>query len=383
MERDFDIVLFGATGFTGRLCALRLARKADSLRLRFAIAGRNAAKLAEIQAEITAAGGPAVEAIAVASDDEAGLTRMAARTSVIMSTVGPFDRLGDPLVAACVASKTDYCDITGEPRFVDRMIARHDEQARVLGIRIVNCCGFDSIPPDLGAQMVVEQLPEGVPIKVEGFVGGGGNFSGGTWQSAIAAFGRDGKPSERPPRIETPGRTIHRGKAKFRYVPEISGWASPLPTIDTSIVLRSARALDRYGPEFSYAHHARFSSAITMAGTATGVVGVVVLAQLAPGRKLLARYRPSGEGPSEEQRAKAKFRVTLVGEGGGKKVIGEVSGGDPGYDETSKMLVESALCLAFDPIPDRRSGVITPATAMGKVLRERLIAEGMRFAIVG
>lgn len=379
MERDFDVVLFGATGFTGRLCARRLGRERGPLR--FALAGRNLAKLAEVRDEIVAAGGPAVETIAVASDDEAGLRALASRTRVLATTVGPYDVLGDAAVAACVAAKTDYCDITGEPRFVDRTIARHDVAAREGGIRVVNCCGFDSVPPDLGVQMVVDALPEGVPIAVQGFMGGGAGFSGGTWQSAIGAFGRASRPNEQPPRTETPGRSVHRGRARFRWVPEIRGWASPLPTIDSSVVLRSARALPRYGPDFSYAHHARFSSALTMAGTVAAVAGAVALAQVGPGRRLLERYRPSGEGPSEDERKKAHFRVTFLGEGGGRRVIGRVSGGDPGYDETSKMLVESALCLAFDDVPGRPCGVITPAVAMGALLRARLVAQQMHFEV--
>jgi short subunit dehydrogenase-like uncharacterized protein len=157
----------------------------------------------------------------------------------------------------------------------------------------------------------------------------------------------------------------------------------PLPTIDGAIVRRSAAALDRYGPDFTYGHNMVARSLGTIVALSAGVGGVALLAPLPPTRKLLLKIKAPGEGPDEAKRARSWFRVRFVGEGGGVRVVTEVSGGDPGYGETSKMLAESAMCLALDraSLP-ARSGVLTPAEAMGDVLLERLQRAGLRFSVV-
>ena len=155
----------------------------------------------------------------------------------------------------------------------------------------------------------------------------------------------------------------------------------PLPTIDGAIIRRSAAALDRYGPNFTYGHNMVAKHLTTVAGVAAGVGTGFTLAQLPPTRKLLLKMKTPGEGPSEEKRAKSWFKVTFVGEGGGKRVVTEVNGGDPGYSETSKMLAESGLCLAFDDLPER-SGQLTTAVAMGDALLERVQKAGIEFRVV-
>jgi short subunit dehydrogenase-like uncharacterized protein len=156
----------------------------------------------------------------------------------------------------------------------------------------------------------------------------------------------------------------------------------PLPTIDGAMVRRSAAALERYGPDFSYGHNAVAKHLYSVAMTVGGVGAALVMAQLPPTRKLLLKAFPSpGEGPSEEVRAKSWFKITFVGEGGGKRVVTEVSGGDPGYGETSKMLAESGLCLAFDELPET-AGQVTTAAAMGDALQSRLQAAGIDFQVI-
>jgi short subunit dehydrogenase-like uncharacterized protein len=378
MSRTFDLVLYGATGFTGRLCLQRLAEAASRAPIRFAIAGRDAARLQRLADEIQSSTRIKPGILTAAADDAPALARLAAQTRVVLSTAGPFDQFGDALVAACVEHGSDYCDITGEPRFVARMVAAHHERARDRGVRIVHCCGFDSVPADLGVQFVVEHLPSDAPISIAGFISSNGTFSGGTWQSALLAMARR---SPSAPRVVTEGRTIRGGTARFQRVPAINGWSAPLPTIDPLVVLRSARALPRYGPDFRYAHHARFGTLGGLVSTTATVLAVATLAQFGPTRRWLASYRPSGEGPDADARARSRFKLLLLGEGGGRSVVGTVAGGDPGYEETSKMLVQSALCLAFDEPAPRHTGVITPATAMGGLLRDRLIAEGLTFEV--
>jgi short subunit dehydrogenase-like uncharacterized protein len=377
--RPFDIVLYGATGFTGRLTAEYL--KAHGGAARWAMAGRNLDKLRQVRAQIGA--GEEVTLIRADSDDPASLVAMAGQTRVVLTTVGPYIRHGEPLVKACIEAGADYADITGEPEFVNTMIDRYDAAARERGVRIVNCCGFDSIPHDLGVYMVVQELPDDASVTVEGFVSTDASFSGGTWHSAIEMISRRGL---RGPKAKSPagdGRVVRSGERKIHRSQVADGWVIPFPTIDPQVILRSARELPVYGREFRYSHYLNVGSLPRMAALGIGVGALAGMAQFKPTRDLLYKLQPQGEGPSAEKRARSHFQVILVGQAGDQKVVGKVSGGDPGYTETSKMAAESALCLALDRdrLPDR-AGVLTTAVAMGVPLLDRLRAAGMTFAIL-
>ena len=388
-DRQYELVLFGATGFTGGLTARYLAENGPD-GLRWALVGRNRGKLEAVRASlegVSAAGVPAPELLVADAADADALAKVAAAARVVVTTVGPYALYGEPLVAACAAAGTDYVDLTGEPEFVDRMWLGYHEQAKRSGARLVHCCGFDSIPHDLGAYFTVKQLPEGVPLVVNGYVQTGAQFSGGTYHSTVNGFARARQTvsaARRRHRLERrPGnRQIHSAPARVRRATGLGGWVAPLPTIDGSIVRRSAAALERYGPDFSYGHNvvAKHLSSITAVAGGAGLA--FALAQLPPTRKLVLKAVPSpGEGPSEEVRAKSWFKVTFVGEGGGKRVVAEVAGGDPGYSETAKMLAESGLCLAFDDLPES-SGQVTTAQAMGDSLLSRLQSAGIRFRVL-
>jgi len=377
-EREHDVVVFGATGFTGALTAEYLSGVSGAGH--WAIAGRSRDKLERLRERLSAD----VPMVVADVNDPASLRAMAESTGVVITTVGPYINYGEPLVAACAAAGTHYVDLTGEPEFVDLMWLRHHEQAQRTGAKLVHSCGFDSIPYDLGALYSVSALPEGVPIKLEGFVRVGGTVSGGTLHSAVHVMarlrqGRQVAAQRKRLEARPEGRRVS-GITALPHRDEVAGgWALPAPTIDPITVLRSARALERYGPDFSYGHYFVAKRLPVAAGLVAGVGGVVALAQLAPTRKALLALKGPGEGPSPEQRAKGWFRVTFRGEGGGRRVVCEVSGGDPGYGETSKMLAEAALCLAHDDLPDR-AGQLTPAVAMGQALIDRLVAAGIGFA---
>ncbi len=318
--------------------------------------------------------------------DPASLERLARSTRVLITTVGPYINYGEPVVAACAAAGTDYVDLTGEPEFVDRMWLRYHAQAQQTGARLVHSCGFDSIPHDLGVLFTVNQLPEQVPISVSGFVRTNGAFSGGTYQTAITAFSRlrqtaQASAERRRAEQRPAGRRIKGVVGRPRQDAFAGGWVVPMPTIDPLVVLRSARALERYGPDFSYSHYFVSKRLAPLAGIAAGGGAAIALAQLPPTRKLLLRMTPAGTGPSPERRERSRFRVRFVGEGGGHEVLTEVSGGDPGYTETAKMLSESALCLAQDELPER-AGQLTPAVAMGEHLIRRLDAAGIQFRVL-
>ena len=385
--RSYDVVVFGATGYTGGLTAEYLARQAPA-GTRWALAGRNRDKLEAVRARLAAISPAcaALDLLPADANDAASLQKVAESARVIITTVGPYILHGEPLVAACAAAGTDYVDLTGEPEFVDLMWLRYHEQAVKTGARLVHCCGFDSIPHDLGAYFTVQQLPENAPIKLEGFVRAGGTFSAGTYHSAINAFHRARlyakTRKERQAREARPaGRKVGAVKAGVRRDRELGTWVVPFPTIDPQVVRRSAAALDRYGPDFRYGHYVQVKRLAGVAGLIGGVGALFTLAQSRLGRDWLLSKKSSGEGPTPEQRAKAWFKVSFRGEGGGKVVRTEVSGGDPGYGETSKMLAESALCLAFDDLP-KRGGQLTPAVAMGNALIERLQKNGIRFTVL-
>ncbi len=386
-EREHDIVLFGATGFTGALTAEYLAGNADQ-GTRWAIAGRSREKLERVRtrlAEINPACGelPLMQA---EIGDAASLRRLAESTKVVITTVGPYINYGEPLVAACAAAGSDYVDLTGEPEFVDLMWLRYHAEAERTGARLVHSCGFDSIPYDLGALFTVQQLPEGVPIELQGFVRLSGRISGGTYHSAIHAMGRLRETvrvgRERRSKESQPSNRRIRGvQGKPHNDPVAGGWVVPFPTIDPQTVLRSARALDRYGPDFSYSHYLVVKRLVMVAGIAAGAGSVIALAQLPPTRNLLLKMMDPGDGPSPEQREKAWFRVSFRGEADGSRIVSEVTGGDFGYGETSKMLAHSALCLAHDQLP-QTAGQLTPAVAMGDSLTRRLQRAGIRFEVV-
>ena len=383
-ERRFDVVVFGATGFTGALTAEYLAAHAPA-GLRWALAGRNQSKLEGVRARL----GPTaseLELLQADITDAASMRAVAEATKVVITTVGPYIEYGEPLVAACAAAGTDYVDLTGEPEFVDRMYLAYDDQARNAGARIVHSCGFDSIPYDLGTLFTVQQLPEGVPIHVDCFVRAGGTMSGGTYHSALQIMGRVGQAAlvgrQRRRREGDPdGRRVKGRVGVPHHESGIGAWVVPAPTIDPQTVLRSARALDRYGPDFSYSHYLAVKRLPALVGLAAGAGALIALAQLPPARAALGRLKSPGDGPSPEQRERSWFKVRFDATAGEQSLSTQVSGGDPGYGETSKMLAESALCLALDELP-QRAGQLTPAVAMGDALIARLTRAGIAFEVL-
>jgi short subunit dehydrogenase-like uncharacterized protein len=382
-DREHDLVVFGATGFTGALTAEYLAAHADP-GTRWAIAGRSAEKLEAVRSRLGSehADLPLLQADV---NDPSSLRALAESTRVVITTVGPYIHYGEPLVAACAAAGTDYVDLTGEPEFVDLMWLKHHAEAQRTGARLVHSCGFDSIPYDLGALFTVGKLPEGEPIELKGFLSAGGTLSGGTYHTVIHGMGRlrQGMQVARERRSKEPkpdGRRVRGLPGRPHNEPVAGGWVVPFPTIDPQTVVRSAKALDRYGPDFSYSHYLVVKRLPMVAGMAAGAGAVIALAQLAPTRKLLLKLKDPGDGPSPEQREKGWFRVRFLGRSDGRRVVTEVAGGDPGYGETSKMLGESALCLAHDELP-QTAGQVTPAVAMGDALTQRLLRAGIRFEV--
>ncbi|NDZ82230.1 saccharopine dehydrogenase, partial [Streptomyces sp. SID10853] len=293
MDRTYDIVLVGATGFVGALTADYLARHVPD-GCRWALAGRNAESLRALRNRLAESVPSAADVPLLHVDvhDPATVREAARSTRVLATTVGPYVQHGLGAVAACADAGTDYVDLTGEPEFVDTAYVRHHARALETGARLVHACGFDSVPHDLGVQFTVEQLPEGVPLRIDGFVRTNAAPSGGTLASTLTALSRGRQtiraarerrqvepwPSDR--RISTP--------VGARFAPEVGAWALPLPTIDPQVVSRSAAALDSYGPDFRYRHFAAVRRLPVAIGAVAGVAGVAAVAQLPAARRWIS-----------------------------------------------------------------------------------------------
>ena len=388
--RKYSLTLFGATGFTGGLCADYLAQHlpADTS---WAIAGRSPQKLHAVVARLKRQHAKCLPKIFVADiNDDSSLASMASDSKVVITTVGPYVQYGEPLAKHCAEQGTHYCDLTGEPEFVNNLICRYHDVATRHGAALVSCCGFDSIPHDAGALFAMRELAKEVGgtlderVELQGVVSASGTFSGGTWQSAITAFGRprENQRAMRSARTVLDNlypKTAHALSMAPSYSRQLGRWLCPMPTIDPLIVMRSARALGEYGPDFNYGHYVGAKSLPKMLGGIAGVSSLVLAAQVGFLRRKLLTFRQSGDGPSSETRARSWFTVTFIARTGGAEVITRVSGGDPGYDETAKMLAETGMALALDRGYPKRTGVVTPVMALEDRLVERLQAADMIF----
>ena len=386
-SRDFDIVLFGATGFTGELTAAYLARNAPD-GLKWALVGRSQGKLETVRSRLADIDAELKELPILIADaaDQASLAAVAERTKVVITTVGPYLQYGAPLVAACAAAGTDYVDLTGESEFVDRMYVEHHAAAVASGARIVHACGFDSIPHDLGAYFTIQQLQPTGPVDMRGVVRANGTFSGGTFHTAMEGMSRMRQAqaafkARLKVQPSTEGRSSRAVSGRPGRHAELGVYLLPLPTVDPQVVARSGAALASYGPKFRYSHFAGVKTLRMALGGAAGVSALFAAAQVPPLRKRIKARVPQGSGPSERKRARSWFTVDFFATSEGREVHTRVSGGDPGYGETAKMLAESALCLAFDDNPPT-AGSVTTAVAMGDRLIDRLQKAGITFEVL-
>lgn len=406
-SREFDVVIFGATGFVGELTALYLAEHAPA-GTRIALAGRSESKLEETRARLPRSAGD-WPLIVADSDSPASLDAMAERTRVVATTVGPYLKYGEALLAAVATAGTDYIDLTGEVPFVRYAIDKFDELAASTGARIVPACGYDAIPSDLGVHTLYRKAEAdgagtlGETTMVVDAIRGG--MSGGTVDTmrVVTGLARDKEfrkmlthpfalssgPGGMPPFTRGSARSDTPLESASTIDPSLSGSIAPflMASYNTRIVRRSAFLLDgAYGPGFNYAEAMRvrgnrITSRIAAFGVATGLGALFGGLSLKPTRALLDRVLPKpGEGPSEKARDRGFFRhKTFTTTSTGARYVATVAAqGDPGYKATAMMFGEAALALALDRdtlTPLR--GVLTPASAMGDALTARLIAAGM------
>jgi short subunit dehydrogenase-like uncharacterized protein len=406
-EREFDVIVWGASGFTGRLVAEHLlADYGTDGALRWALAGRSEAKLTDVRRGL----GPEAAALPLLladADDQPGLDDLARRARVVCSTVGPYALYGSKLVAACVHQGTHYCDLTGEVPWMRRMIDLHHQRARDTGARIVHTCGFDSIPSDLGVWFLQREMrrrrgtcASQIKFRVREARGG---FSGGTIASLLNVLDE----AERDPDIRkvladpyslnpTAERRGLDGPERSlpEYDADFDAWVTPfvMAAINTRVVRRSNALLD-----YAYGHEFRYDEGMLMplgiwgfplaAGLSSGTAAVRAMASVGALRRGLAGLLPQpGQGPSRQVRESGHYRIELLGrcdEGKGATLRVMIHGDrDPGYGSTSRMLGEAAVCLAKDSLASP-GGVLTPSVAMGDALLERLpVHAGVTFDVV-
>ena len=406
MPRAYDLVLFGATGFVGRLVAEYLVlRQREGNTIRWAIAGRDRERLDALRVEL---GAPDLPLQVADAANMQSLQQLACGAAVVCSTVGPYAVHGNELVAACAAAGTHYCDITGEVQWVRQMIDAHENTARRTGARLVHCCGFDSIPSDLGCLLMNETMRarEGGPCEEVRFLlrKARGGFSGGTVASLLHllqaarsdpalrrlladpySLNPDGAPRGPGP----------RDSSGVRYDAQATSWTAPflMAPVNTRIVRRSNALLD-----FSYGENFRYSETVTTGrgprgwATATalaaGLAAFLTVSSAGPLRRFLERrVLPSpGEGPSAAEREAGFFDIRFLGLRDGRQLWGRMTGDrDPGYGATSRMLGECALSLVGNEVrAGLRGGSWTPASCFGAGLMTRLQQHaGLAFSIDG
>ncbi|HEU4533599.1 MAG TPA: saccharopine dehydrogenase NADP-binding domain-containing protein [Polyangiaceae bacterium] len=415
-DRPYDVVLWGATGFTGRLVAEYLVGlRARGSELRLALAGRNRDKLERVRADLRGVDPSAAALPLVLADagDPASLEALADSARVVCTTVGPYAKHGRELAAACAGRGAHYCDITGEVPFVRDSIDRNHDRARATGARLVHCCGFDSIPSDLGVFMVYDHARRLHGAKlgdVDFFVAETkGSVSGGTAASMlhlVDAAARDRAVRRlladpyalSPDRAREPALGDESDQRGARWSDALGAWTAPflMAAVNTRVVRRSNALLDyAYGERFRYRESMATSAgpkgALAAAAVTGGLAGFVAAAAFGPTRRLLERALPApGEGPSKARREAGYFRAHVVastdprGGGAPARLRGLVEGtSDPGYGETAKMLSEAAVCLALEGDQlESPGGVLTPAACFGMRLVERLRSAGMTFRVV-
>jgi short subunit dehydrogenase-like uncharacterized protein len=404
--KPFDIAVFGATSFAGKLLCRYLVTQFRPGELKWAAAGRSVAKLEELKRSL-GDGGLDLPVILADASDGRSLAGMCAQARVIVSTVGPYALYGEPLVKACAETGTDYADLTGEVQWIDRMIGRYETAAEGSGARIVHCCGFDSMPSDLGVFFLQQHAKERfgqycthVKMRVKALRGG---FSGGTAASLLNVAKEAVKNPELRRKLRDPyllcpppkPATRQSSLSKPQYDPDFKAWLAPfiMAGINTRIVFRSNALEDyAYGREFRYdeamlaGHGVRGRlAAYAIAG---GLAGFLTMAAVPPARWALERFvlPAPGEGPSPASQSKGFYDLRFLGllpDGGTirAKVTGDA---DPGYGSTSKMLGQAAALLASDAAGgEKRGGFFTPASLFGDRLIESLQRHaGLSFQIL-
>ena len=402
-EPQYDFVVFGATSFVGQILCRYLTTHYQSDELNWAIAGRSVSKLETLKSELGEQAQALPVIIADASNEEQ-LQAMARQTKVIVSTVGPYALYGEPLVKVCCDTGTDYCDLTGETQWIAKMLEKYESAAKASGARIVHCCGFDSIPSDLGVYFLQEAAKEKfkhycyrVKMRVKVIKGG---FSGGT----VASLLNVAKEASADPALrrtlsnpyalcpdEHPFFARQASNNQAKYDPDFQQWTTPfvMAAINTRVVHRSNALLGaRYGKNFLYDEAMLSASSFKAKTMAYGMGAFMISAAVSPLRKAMeSLFLPKpGEGPSPEEQENGFFNMHFFGETAtGQQIKCKVTGDkDPGYGSTAKMLAETAIHFSsVNKADTTEGGFYTPSSLFGNALISRLEEKaGLTFSVI-
>jgi short subunit dehydrogenase-like uncharacterized protein len=404
MDRDYDVVIYGATGFVGSRAAEYLAEHRRRDKLRWAIAGRDRRKLEAIKARL--AGAAAVDVLTADSADQSAVDTLVARTRVLLNVAGPFALYGNAIVDACVRLRTHYVDITGETVWVKSLIERYHDKAAGAGTRVIPFCGFDSVPSDLGSYLLVRHLQRTLGVEcqqVKAYFQMYGGFNGGTVATDINVRESGARLPARNPFLLNPPQAHSQDEIDrcldptgVAYDGDIGAWVGPfiMGAVNTRVVRRSAALYAQwqqlYGLDFHYQEYTKFDPPLAW-GKAALITGLMALYDRAmepvSTRGLLKSLLPKpGSGPSEQTMNSGWFTTELLGlAADGRTARARIHHqGDPSNRATVRFVCESALSLALnaDALPggQARGGVLTPATGLGEVLAERLRNSGVAIA---
>lgn len=402
-DQKYDIIIFGATSFVGQIMTRYIKQQFNNNSLSWAIAGRSKEKLKKLTKEINAS---EIETIVADANDENAINAMCNRAKVVVSTVGPYALYGSTLVKVCAETGTHYCDLTGEPQWIKKMQGKYEKLAKKNGAWIINCCGFDSIPSDLGVHFLQQkalkktgQTCNKINMRVLKMKGGA---SGGTIASIINLIREASRDSKLRKELKNPyslcppshNFTLFQSNIKVSYDEEYKSWIAPfiMAAINSRVIHRSnALSGNSYGTDFLYEEAVligkgkigKWKAHFVNIGLAMVMAGLII----PPTRWLLQKFilpKP-GQGPSKEEQLSGEYELLFTGTTpDGNKVKCRITGDqDPGYGSTAKMLAQSAICLAKDIPKNTKGGFWTPATIMGDKLTKRLISQaGLDFEII-
>lgn len=370
MTKKYDLVVYGASGFTGQLICEYLYNHKDTLNLNWAIAGRDSTKLKSISDKFSN-NQKKIDVICADSFDSDSLNLMTRDTKLVITTVGPYAIYGEKLVASCIENKAHYLDLTGEPHFVNQIKTKYEQKALDNDVMIVHSCGFESIPPDVGVYTALNKLNE-PNSDTTYFFESNGTISGGTWASFINSLSS-------PQPIGGKSHSGNKKRKKIYFEKQFNRWALFFPVIDKLIVMKTAKRFKNiYGDKFLFNEYMLFKSFSKLAFILIGIICVGIISKNQRIKKWLLSLIPSGSGPSKSRREGNWFSAHIISKGNHQSVLTTIKGGDPGYGETSKFISELALCILVDR--DKllnTKGLLSPVEVAGNLLVDRLSNSGI------
>ena len=372
--KKYDIIIFGATGFTGKLICDYLLNHKESKKLNIGLAARNKSKLEKIAEKFSEIN---PDTLVVDSFNKDSIDQMTGSAKLILTVVGPYSLYGEYLVESCIKNSTHYVDLTGEPDFVKTIREKFSNKAVSSKSIIVNSCGLESIIPDVGTLYTVNKM-KSEKKNITYFLKSKGTISGGTWASFINAL-----YSNSPIINDNSNKTSSKKIKKIFYNKTFKSWAIIFPVIDKQVVYKSSKSSNVYGDDFSFNEYMMIKTFLQVVLLIVAISLITIISRLGILKKWLLSLRPSGSGPSKKQRKRNWFKAVFVGVGKDEKIMTQLSGGDPGYGDTAKFISEIALCILNDHKNlNKKAGILTPVECTGDLMIERLKYAGIKFETV-